>query len=74
MAPLLKIFIVFLLMLSNVSVAQAVVCTRSVYRGGCAGSNGAVAVRRHVVAVPSRVVVTSAYRHCRWRRGVRVCR
>jgi hypothetical protein len=45
--------------------AQAVVCAKGVYRAGCAGPNGAVAVRRPV-ATP----VTT----CRWVNGVRVCK
>jgi hypothetical protein len=36
--------------------ASAVVCARGVYRAGCAGTNGAVAVRRPVAA-PRAVVV-----------------
>src|SRR4051794_40202390 len=51
--------------------ANAVTCARGVYRAGCAGPNGAVAVRRPVVA-PRAVVV--APRATVVRRGVVVRR
>ena len=58
--------------------ANAVVCARGVVRAGCAGPNGAVAVRRPVVVAPvvrpvvvAPVVVAPA---CAWVNGVRVCR
>jgi hypothetical protein len=57
--------------------ANAVVCARGVVRAGCAGPNGAVAVRRPVVVAPvvrpvvvAPVVVAPA---CAWVNGVRVC-
>jgi hypothetical protein len=37
--------------------ADAVVCARGVYRAGCVGAHGAVAVRRPVVVAPRAVVV-----------------
>lgn len=37
--------------------ASAVVCARGVYRAGCVGPRGAVAVRRPVVVAPGAVVV-----------------
>jgi hypothetical protein len=41
--------------------ASAVVCARGVYRAGCVGARGAVAVgrpvARHVVVAPRRAVV-----------------
>ena len=45
--------------------AEAAVCAKGVYRAGCAGPNGAVAVRRPV-ATPATT--------CRWVNGVRVCK
>jgi len=42
--------------------ANAVVCARGVYRAGCAGPNGAVAVRRPVPVVRcTRVLVHGVY-------------
>ena len=52
--------------------ASAVVCARGVVRAGCAGPNGAVAVRRPVA--PRTVVVTPARRGCTIINGRRVCR
>jgi len=46
--------------------AGAVVCAVGVYRAGCAGYHGGVAVRRPVVA-PVR-------RTCAFVNGIRVCR
>jgi hypothetical protein len=43
--------------------AAAVVCAKGVYRAGCAGPNGAVAVRRPPPAAAG----------CRWINGRRVC-
>lgn len=40
--------------------AEAVVCARGVARAGCAGPNGAVAVRRPVAVAPRPVVVAPA--------------
>ncbi|MGA2637789.1 hypothetical protein [Methylocella sp.] len=39
-------FITMGTMLASVEEANAVVCARGVYRAGCAGPHGAVAVRR----------------------------
>jgi hypothetical protein len=61
-------FLLILASLSIVSDANAVVCARGVVRAGCAGPNGAVAVRRPVAAP---VVVRPA---CGIVNGVRVCR
>lgn len=59
-----------LLMAVAASDAGAAVCARG-YRGaGCAGPNGAVAVRRP----PPRAVVVAPAPRCYWRGGVRVCR
>lgn len=52
--------------------ASAVVCARGVVRAGCAGPNGAVAVRRPVV--PRAVVVAPVRRGCTIVNGRRVCR
>jgi hypothetical protein len=56
--------------------AQAVVCARGYYRGGCVGPNGAV-VRHHPAYVAPRPVYVAPVRHCYWRwvngRQVRVC-
>ena len=46
--------------------ASAMACAAGVYRAGCVGPHGAVAVRRPVAA--------PAYRHCGYVNGVRVCR
>ncbi|SFJ32034.1 hypothetical protein [Bradyrhizobium sp. Gha] len=40
--------------------ANAVVCTRGVYRAGCAGARGAVVVR-HPVVRRTRVLVNGVY-------------
>ena len=67
--------------------AAAVTCARGDYHAGCAGPNGAVAVRKPagyfahpapyahttVVAAPHATVVAPAP-VCRWVNGVRVCR
>jgi hypothetical protein len=45
--------------------AQAAVCAKGVYRAGCAGPNGAVAVRKPVATTTTT---------CRWVNGVRVCK
>ena len=51
--------------------AEAVTCAKGVYRAGCAGPNGAVAVGPHgAAAVRKPVPVTT----CRMVNGVRVCR
>jgi hypothetical protein len=72
-----------LLMLAAVSNANAVTCAEGVRRAGCAGPNGAVAVRKPVTAVPPKAVVVApapkavvvAPAHaCRHVNGVRVCR
>jgi hypothetical protein len=53
--------------------ANAVVCAAGVVRAGCAGPNGAVAVRRPVVVAPvARPVVVAPA--CTIVNGVRVCR
>ena len=55
--------------------ANAVVCARGVVRAGCAGPNGAVAVRRPVVVAPVvRPVVVAPVATCAFVNGVRVCR
>jgi hypothetical protein len=55
--------------------ANAVVCARGVVRAGCAGPNGAVAVRRPVVVAPVvRPVVVAPVANCAIVNGVRVCR
>jgi hypothetical protein len=54
--------------------ANAVVCAAGVVRAGCAGPNGAVAVRRPVVAPVVRPVVVAPAVGCRIVDGVRVCR
>lgn len=64
--------------------ASAVTCARGVVRAGCAGPNGAVVVRRPVVAAPvvvapvvvapRPVVVVPVTPRCRYVNGVRVCR
>ena len=46
--------------------ANAVVCARGVYRGGCAGPHGAVTTARPV----ARPIAAA----CVYRAGVRVCR
>ena len=82
MKPYMKIIIAFFLVMSSISVAQAVVCARGVYRAGCAGPNGAAVTRRPVVVAPKPVVVaprrpvvvTPVPHNCRWVNGVRVCR
>jgi hypothetical protein len=82
MKPVLTILFTLILMLSNISVAHAVVCAKGVYRAGCAGPNGAVVTKKPVVVAPRPVVVaprrpvvvTPAPRHCSWINGVRVCR
>jgi hypothetical protein len=58
-----------LLLVADISAANAVVCAAGVYRAGCVGPRGAVVVRR------------PAYHHypvhghgCYWRAGVRICR
>jgi hypothetical protein len=61
--------------------ASAVVCARGVYRAGCAGPNGGVAVRRYpgyygaprpYVAPRPVVVAPAAVCTWHWRNGVRV--
>jgi len=55
--------------------ANAVVCAAGVVRAGCAGPNGAVAVRRPVAVAPVvRPVVVAPVAGCRIVNGVRVCR
>ncbi len=61
--------------------ASAVVCARGVYRAGCAGPHGAVAVRRPVVVAPRAVVVAPravvvvpVRPVCHYVNGYRVCR
>jgi hypothetical protein len=41
--------------------ANAVVCARGVYRAGCVGARGAVAVRRPVVVAPRVAVRRRVY-------------
>jgi hypothetical protein len=52
---------VLFVLITSVPEASAVVCARGVYRAGCAGPRGAVAVHRPAAG-------------CAWVRGVRVCR
>jgi len=52
--------------------ASAVVCARGIVRAGCAGPNGAVAVRRPVA--PRAVIVAPVRRGCAIVNGRRVCR
>ncbi|MFZ4531028.1 MAG: hypothetical protein ACOYOJ_04345 [Alsobacter sp.] len=56
--------------------AAAVVCARGVVRAGCAGPNGAVAVRRPVAVAPvnRRPVAVAPVKTCRLINGARVCR
>jgi hypothetical protein len=55
--------------------ANAVVCAAGVVRAGCAGPNGAVAVRRPVAVAPVvRPVVVAPAVACTIVNGVRVCR
>jgi hypothetical protein len=56
--------------------ANAVVCAAGVVRAGCAGPNGAVAVRRPVAVAPVvvRPVVVAPAVGCTIVNGVRVCR
>ena len=55
--------------------ANAVVCAAGVVRAGCAGPNGAVAVRRPVAVAPVvRPVVVAPAATCTIVNGVRVCR
>ena len=61
------------LLLAAVADANAVVCANGVARAGCAGPNGAVAVRKPVAVAPKPVVVAPAPR-CAMVNGVRVCR
>ncbi|MBL8416561.1 MAG: hypothetical protein JNM42_19220 [Propionivibrio sp.] len=72
-----------LFMMVTVTNASAVTCAEGVRRAGCAGPNGAVAVRKPVAAVPPKAVVVApapkpvvvAPAHaCRYVNGVRVCR
>ena len=72
-----------LLMMVAVTNANAVTCAEGVRRAGCAGPNGAVAVRKPVAAVPPKAVVVAPApkpvvvapaRACRYVDGVRVCR
>jgi len=42
--------------------ANAVVCARGVYRAGCAGARGAVAVRRTPVVAACRTVLVNGVR------------
>lgn len=61
------------LALSLPTPAEAVVCAGGVYRAGCVGPRGSVAVRRGVYG-PRRAVVRSGYYRPRtvvYRRGVR---
>ncbi|MGO9675531.1 MAG: hypothetical protein ACLPSF_15425 [Methylocella sp.] len=54
----LAAFITMGTMIASVEEANAVVCARGVYRAGCAGPHGAVAVRRApVVVAPRRAVI-----------------
>ena len=48
-----------LLMMVAVANAAAVTCAEGVRRAGCAGPNGAVAVRKPVAAVPPKAVVVA---------------
>jgi hypothetical protein len=57
-------------MLTQTTNANAVVCARGVVRAGCAGPNGAVAVRRPVAVAP----VVRPVAGCTIVNGVRVCR
>jgi len=50
-------FIVMGSMMASVEEANAVVCTRGVYRAGCAGPRGAVVAPRGAVVVPHVAVV-----------------
>jgi hypothetical protein len=55
--------------------ANAVVCAAGVVRAGCAGPNGAVAVRRLVAVGPVvRSVAVAPVSNCAIVNGVRVCR
>jgi hypothetical protein len=55
--------------------ANAVVCAAGVVRAGCAGPNGAVAVRRPVAVAPAvRPAVVAPAVRCTIVNGVRVCR
>jgi len=57
--------------------ANAVVCARGVYRAGCVGTTGVVAVGRPVVVAPVRPVVVAPVvvaPACALVNGVRVCR
>jgi hypothetical protein len=53
----LAAFITMGTMLASVEEANAVVCARGVYRAGCAGPRGAVAVRRAPVVHRRAVIV-----------------
>jgi hypothetical protein len=44
-------------MIASVTEANAVVCTRGVYRAGCVAPRGAAVVRRPVVVAPRRGVI-----------------
>ncbi len=84
MKPVLTLLSVLFLIISNVSVAEAVVCGSN-YRGaGCVGPNGAVAKKhgygRPVVVVPNNHHHHRHYHHryvrprCAWVNGYKVCR
>ena len=65
---LLALGLAFFLLLTDVPMANAVVCAAGVYRAGCVGPHGAAVVRRPAYYHP-------VYgRRCYWRAGVRVCR
>lgn len=62
MRRILTAVVAALILTGAISEANAVVCAAGVYRAGCAGRHGAVAVTRPVV------------HRCYMRAGVRVCR
>lgn len=81
MKTILSILITLFLMLTNMSVAQAVVCGSN-YRGAaCVGPNGAIA-KRHGYGRPVVVVPHNHHRyryyhrpryHCAWVQGRKSC-
>jgi hypothetical protein len=64
MKQVLLLGLAALLLAATIPRADAVVCARGIYRAGCVGPRGGVAVRRPI----------HRYHGCVWRAGVRICR
>ena len=63
MKHVLLLGVTLIMLAASVPRAEAVVCARGIYRAGCVGPRGAVAVRRPI-----------HHHGCYWRAGVRICR